>query len=123
VLATVRADGAPHAVPVWFWVDDDDSILFMTGRQTLKGRNLARTGRAALVVDDDQPPFSFVSLEGPVELVEVDPDTLYDWATRIAGRYMGAERAPLYGRRNAVEGEGLWRLVPERVTGAEDLAD
>jgi pyridoxine/pyridoxamine 5'-phosphate oxidase len=49
VLATVRADGRPHAAPVWYDVDDDGSLVFNTGEGTVKGRNLRRTGRASRV--------------------------------------------------------------------------
>ncbi len=122
VLATVRADGSPHVAPVWFDLDDDGTLVFNTGRHTVKGRNLARTGRAALCVEDGRPPFAFVTVEGPVTLSE-DPDELVRWAARLGGRYMGAERAAEYGRRNGVPGELVVRLHPERVASAADLAD
>lgn len=47
--ATVRADGGAHVAPVWFTLDGD-GVLFNTGADTVKGRNLTRTGRAALSV-------------------------------------------------------------------------
>ncbi|MEJ7819423.1 MAG: PPOX class F420-dependent oxidoreductase, partial [Rubrobacteraceae bacterium] len=90
-LATVRADGRPHVAPVWFDLDGD-TLLFMTGESTVKGRNLRHESRVSLCVDDEQPPFAFVLLEGTVELADNDPDMLY-WATRIGGRYMGEEQA------------------------------
>src|SRR4029077_162767 len=49
-LATVRADGRPHVAPVWYAVDDDGSIVFSTGAGTVKGKNLARTGYAAMSI-------------------------------------------------------------------------
>ena len=122
-LATVRADGRPHVAPVWYVVDDGDgSLVFTTGESTVKGRNLRRDPRAALCVDDDRPPFSFVVVEGVAE-IDDDPDELRRWATRLGGRYMGAERAEEYGARNGVPGELLVRLRPGRVTSAFDLAD
>jgi len=120
VLATVRADGRPHAAPVWYALDGDD-VVFMTVAASVKGRNLRRSGRAALCIDDERPPFSFVSIEGPVELGD-DPDELLHWGTVIGGRYMGADRADEYGRRNAAPGELLVRLHPERVISAGDVA-
>jgi PPOX class probable F420-dependent enzyme len=122
VLATVRADGRPHVAPIWYAVDDDDALVFNTGEGTVKGRNLLREGRAALCVDDDQPPFSFVLMEGPVEIVRHLPE-VRRWAALIGARYMGADRAEEYGARNGVEGELLIRLRPDRVTSAADLAD
>src|SRR3954468_14827784 len=79
-VATVRADGRPHVAPVWFAVDDDGSIYFTTGADTVKGKNLARTGYAAMSIDDERPPFSFVTFEGPVELSD-DMNQLRHWAT------------------------------------------
>jgi PPOX class probable F420-dependent enzyme len=121
-LATVRADGRPHVAPVWYDVDVDGTLLFNTGADTVKGRNLLRDGRAAICVDDERPPFSFVTLEGRVEIVE-DLDEVRRWAERIGGRYMGHERAVEYGERNGVPGELLIRLRADAVHSAADLAD
>jgi PPOX class probable F420-dependent enzyme len=122
ILATVRADGRPHVAPIWFVVDDDGAILFNTGEATVKGRNLRRTGWAAMSVDDDVKPFSFVTLEGPVTISE-DLEDVRHWAGVIGGRYMGADRGDEYGERNGVPGELLVRLTPEKVVSAADLAD
>ncbi|MCU4749985.1 PPOX class F420-dependent oxidoreductase [Streptomyces sp. G-5] len=120
-LSTVSEDGGPHVAPVWFLVDGDD-IVFNTGKGTVKGRNLAREGRAALCVDDERPPFSFAVVRGRVSLSE-EPGQLREWATRIAERYMGAERAKEYGERNGVPGELLVRLRVEHVSAVADLAE
>ncbi len=121
-LATVCRDGRPHVAPVWFDLDDDGVLVFNTGVDTVKGRNLAREGRAALCVDDDRPPFSFVTVEGAVEIID-DLAEVRRWATRIGGRYMGDDRAEAYGERNGVEGELVIRLHPDKVISAADLAD
>jgi len=122
VLATVRRDGRPHAAPVWFDVDDDGTVVFTTGADTVKGRTLARTGRAVLCVDDPEPPFSFVIVEGPVVLSD-DLDDVRALAARLGARYMGAHRGDEYGARNGVPGELAVRLRPEKVVSARDLAD
>ncbi|MFD8568920.1 PPOX class F420-dependent oxidoreductase [Streptomyces sp. NPDC057694] len=120
-LSTVRADGSPHIAPVWFVLDGDD-IVFNTGKDTVKGRNLARDGRVALCVDDERPPFSFVTIQGHAELSE-DPIELVDSATRIGGRYMGADRAEEFGRRNGVPGELVVRVRVDKVVALGDVAD
>ncbi len=51
-----------------------------------------------------------------------DPDHLY-WATRIGGRYMGAQLAEAYGRRNTVPGEPLVRVTPEKIVARKNIAD
>ena len=120
-LGTVSADGSPHVAAVWFVLDGDD-VIFVTGADTLKGRNLRRDPRTLLYVDDDTPPFAYVRLEGEVALSE-DLDAMLDWSTRIALRYMGPEQAEAYGRRNAVAGELLVRLTPTRMVSEAGVAD
>ena len=41
----------------------------------------------------------------------------------LGGRYMGEDTAEDFGKRNAVPGELLARLRPQKVTSARDLAD
>jgi PPOX class probable F420-dependent enzyme len=121
-VATTRADGRPHVAPVWFVRDDDGSIVFTTGANTVKGRTISRDPRMSVCVDDGRPPFSFALLEGTAEIID-DLAQVRHWATILGARYMGADRAEEYGARNGVPGELLIRLRPERVTSAKDLAD
>nr|WP_241250229.1 PPOX class F420-dependent oxidoreductase [Protofrankia symbiont of Coriaria myrtifolia] len=119
-LATVRRDGRPHVVPIWFVLDGED-VVFTTGADSVKGRALRREGRASLCVDDENPPYSFVLVEGRASVSE-DPAELLRWATAIGGRYMGADRAEEFGRRNGVPGELLVRLTPTKVIAQRDVA-
>jgi PPOX class probable F420-dependent enzyme len=121
VLSTVRKDGRPHAAPIWF-VLDGDAVVFTTGQDTVKGRNLRRTGQAVLTVDDGAPPYSFVTVTGRVEISE-DLDEMRPWAVALGRRYMGTGAAEEFGRRNAVPGELLVRLVPEHVVALAAVAD
>jgi PPOX class probable F420-dependent enzyme len=88
----------------------------------VKARNMRRDARVSLCVDDEEPPFSFVLVEGTALMAAEDPDHL-TWATRIAGRYMGAELAEAYGRRNAVPGELLVRVTLDRIGARKNIAD
>jgi PPOX class probable F420-dependent enzyme len=119
-LATTSADGAPHVMPVWFVLDGED-LLFTTAAESAKGRNLRRDPRAAVVVDEEVAPYAFVHIRGRVTLSE-DLDELLRQATAIGARYMGGDRADEFGRRNAVAGELLVRLHPERVIAQTDVA-
>ncbi|HEX4218144.1 MAG TPA: PPOX class F420-dependent oxidoreductase [Acidimicrobiales bacterium] len=127
-LATVRSDGRPHVAPIWFAVDTAGAgggvgdVVFNTGKDTVKGRTLRRDPRASLCVDDETPPYSFVTVEGTVTISE-DLDELRRWATIIGGRYMGADRAEELGERNGVAGELVVRLHPSHIVSAADLAE
>ena len=120
VLATVRADGRPHAAPVWFDLDGD-TFVFTTGQDTVKGRNISRDPRVTLCIDDENPPFHFIIVEGVATLTSEDPDLLH-WAVRIGGRYMGADRADEYGRRNAVPSELLVRVTPQKILAHKNIS-
>ena len=119
ILATTRADGRPHVAPVWFDLDGDD-LVFTTWHATAKAANLRRDPRVSLCIDEETPPFAFVLIEGRATLAD-DRDELARWATRIAGRYMGAALAEAYGRRNAAPGELLVRVSPTRVVARADI--
>lgn len=120
-LAVVRADGSPHVVPVWVDLDGED-LVFMTSAATIKGKSILRDGRVAVCFDDERPPFSFVTLTGRAT-TSTDPDELLYWATRIGGRYMGADQADAYGRRNAGPPEMVVRLHGANVVATVDVAD
>ena len=119
-VATTLADGGPHVVPVWYALDGDD-IVFSCARDSVKGRNLARDPRAAVSVDDEEFPYSFVSVSGGVRFADRPPDLLA-WTTRIARRYVGDARAEELGRRDAELDDLVVRLALERVFGGADVA-
>jgi PPOX class probable F420-dependent enzyme len=120
-LSTVRADGRPHIAPVWF-VLDGDSLVFTTGRKSVKGSNLTRDPRVAICVDDETPPFAMVLIEGRAVLSE-DLGELRNWATRIAARYVGAERAEDFGKRNGVAGELMVRVPMQKVLAYANMME
>jgi PPOX class probable F420-dependent enzyme len=119
-VATSGAGGQPHVMPVWFALDGEE-LVFTTWGDSVKGRNLRRDPRAAIVVDEEVAPYAFVHIRGRVTLGE-DLEELLRFATAIAGRYVGADRAEEFGRRNAVPGELLVRLRPELVIATADVA-
>ena len=119
-VATSGPGGQPHVMPVWFALDGDE-LVFTTWGDSVKGRNLRRSPRAAIVVDEEVAPYAFVHIRGRVTLSD-DLEELLRFATAIGARYMGADRAEEFGRRNAVPGELLVRLHPERVIATADLA-
>jgi PPOX class probable F420-dependent enzyme len=88
ILATMRPDGRPHAVPVGFVLDDDD-VVFLTGESTVKAANLQHDPRVSLVVDDETPPFAFVRIDGTAEVSHARDDERRAAAIEIGRRYGG----------------------------------
>jgi PPOX class probable F420-dependent enzyme len=118
-LAWAGAGGRPLVAPIWFVVEDG-VLIFNTGKDTAKGRALARDPRATLCVDLEEAPYGFVQVQGDAELSE-DPGELVRTATAIAARYMGPERAEEYGKRNGVPGELVVVLRPTKVIAAFNM--
>jgi len=92
-VATVGKDGTPHVVPVgWSYNAEHDSID-IGGRdfeQTKKYRDVARSGRAAIVIDDlaSTTPWRPRGVEvrghaeaigGPRPLIRIHPERVRSW--------------------------------------------
>ena len=105
---------------MWFLVHGD-SVVFNTWRGSIKGRHLLANPRAALTVDSEEFPYSFVTDPGSV-LVDEAPADLVIWTTRIAERCVPSGRAEEYGRRNAGPEELVCRLRMERVAAGANIA-
>ena len=120
-IATSSRTGSPHVVPIWF-ILDGETIVFMTGAKTVKGRRLLKDPHVALCVDDERPPFSFVMVLGVADARDNPPEML-EWSIRIAKRYMGEALAAEFGKRNAVDGELLVRVTPTKVIAVKALAE
>ncbi|MEO8288800.1 MAG: PPOX class F420-dependent oxidoreductase [Chloroflexota bacterium] len=120
-IATVRADGRPHVVPIWYYLDGD-TIVFTTWHTTVKAANIRRDPRVSICVDDEAPPYAFALVDGIADTSD-DLDQLVKYATLIAARYMGPDLAEAYGKRNGVAGEYLVRVTPTKVIYKESIAD
>ncbi|MBO4237117.1 PPOX class F420-dependent oxidoreductase [Pseudonocardia alni] len=119
MLGWTAKDGRPLVAPVWFLVEDD-TIVFDTGADTAKGRAIVRDPRVVLTADLPAPPYAFVQVQGVAE-ISTDPDELLRTATALGGRYMGADRAEEFGRRNGVPGELVVRIRPTKVVAHLDM--
>jgi PPOX class probable F420-dependent enzyme len=120
-LATVRADGRPHVATIWYTVDGND-IVFVTSSDTVKAKNLLHNAVAAFTVDDPNPPYTFVNVEGPVTVSE-DMNLVRQWAEKIAARYMGAEFAKGFVQMEGFPDDRLYRLTPTHMTGLANLLE
>ena len=118
-LAFLSPSGRPLVAPVWFVLEDGD-LVFNTGKDTAKGRALARDPRATMCVDLEESPYGFVQVQGNAELSN-DPEELLRTATAIAARYVGPDRADEFGQRNGVPGELVVRVRPTKVLAAFNM--
>lgn len=117
-LATVRPDGAPYAVPLWFQWDEHDGAFWLVIRE--KARfvpNLLREPRVCLSIAADLPPYTRATVTGRAEIV-ARPGQSEQWiaiAQRMAQRYIG-DLDPSYIERTARYPRWLVRIVPDEMT-------
>jgi PPOX class probable F420-dependent enzyme len=94
VVATVRADGSPHAVPVWYsW--GGDAVNIWTEGERAWVRNLRRDPRVAFTVQESKPPYAAVTMRGRPEASTTGDDIDRD-IYRIAGRYLAQDECEEY---------------------------
>jgi hypothetical protein len=105
VIATPRADGTPHAVPVEVIVRDD-KVYCWCERKSQKARNAARAGRAAMV---GYKGHAFVSVRGPVRIIAKGEPGYDEIAQGFLDKY---EREESYGNDTLIE------LAPDHVSSA-----
>ena len=113
-LATVRKNGKPHTVPIWF-VINHKNLVFTTMNTSIKARNILNYPYVALTVDDQTPPYSFVTIEGKAKILDTTDEEKLKWTTKIAERYMGVDLAESFGKRNAVPEEYLVSISMDKV--------
>lgn len=92
-IATVGKDGTPHVVPVGWTHNTEHDTIDVTGKElhlTKKFRDAARTGRAALVIDDlaSINPFRPRAIEvrghaealtEPQAVIRIHPERIVSW--------------------------------------------
>ena len=118
-LATVRKDGRPLVVPVWYDLEGE-VLVFMTGPDSIKARNIRHEPRVSVCVDDEVTPFAYVELAGTAVMSD-DADQGRYWATRIGGRYMGQALAETYGQINSGAGVLTVHVTPTHLHGHKDV--
>ena len=118
ILVSVGKDGYPHAVPMWFTVDDGGAVLMTTYGRSQKTVNLRRNPKVALLVESGEryDELKGVLIRGTAEVIE-DED--------LAVRTLTAIHAKHYGELHGDVGEVMraqarkrvvLRITPERVS-------
>jgi PPOX class probable F420-dependent enzyme len=127
-LATVRNDGSPHVVLIWFVVENGKgrgkagNIILTTGETSIKANNIQHDDRVSICIDDQKPPFSFVTIHGTAKIYPYKQKEVLEWATKIAERYVGKKNAKTYGEVNSGEGAVLVRIRPTKVIAEKDVS-
>ena len=113
VLAVAETGRGPCAVPVWYKYSPGGVVLMTIGPESRKMGLLRAAGRASLCAQQEALPSKYVSIEGPVTVVDADLPGLQ---REIATRYLGPKLAEKYLRSGAaaLASEVVIELRPER---------
>jgi PPOX class probable F420-dependent enzyme len=95
-LSTVRPDGNPHLVPIWFsW--DGEALLIFSKPDAQKVRNLRSRPTVMLALGDAEADFDIGLLKGTAELLDaparevLTPEHLAKYAAQMAAVGLDAE--------------------------------
>jgi PPOX class probable F420-dependent enzyme len=116
VISVASVDGGgPLAVPVWYSYQPGGTVNVITGVSTRKAAAIRAAGRFSLCAQDENPPYKYVTVEGPASTEEVSHDERLD----LARRYLGPEGGDAYVSANPTGGQVVFRMTPERWLSAD----
>ena len=111
-VATLNADGSPQNSAVWIGLDGD-LVTFNTAEGRLKTKNVARDGRVAISVVNQENPYENLIIQGKV--VEMAADGADEDIDALAKRYLDADSYPF---RQDGEVRVIVKIEPEKVNHA-----
>ena len=111
VIAVERTDRAPLAVPIWYGYRPGGEVLLWTESESLKHKLIRDAGRFSITVQDEQPPYKYVTAEGDV--TGIGPAEDAD-VRAIAVRYLGQEAGGLFTDQNLTPTSIIIRMRPQR---------
>ena len=113
VIGIAEEGRAPLMVPIWYGYEAGGDVWIITERGSRKGHALEVAGRFSLCAQDENPPYKYVSVEGPI--VTSAPCDQERHRRVLAHRYLGSELGDMYLESTAEESIDLvvYRMQPE----------
>lgn len=111
VVAVERPNRAPLSVPIWYGYTPGGEVLLWTESDSRKHRLIADAGRFSITVQDEQPPYRYVTAEGDVTGIAAAEDAD---VRRIAVRYLGEEAGNQFTDQNLTATSVVIRMQPKR---------
>ena len=88
IVSVEEAGRGPCSVPVWYQYEPGGVLRFASGRESRKAKLVAKASRISFCVQTEAPPYSYVSVEGPVSIEPIDYER---HVKEMAIRYLGDE--------------------------------
>ena len=94
VISIAEPGRGPLTAPIWYGYEPGGELWIVTERTSRKGRLLEQAGRFSLCAQTEQPPYQYVSVEGPI--ASIAPSDLERDERPLARRYLGRELGDRY---------------------------
>ena len=107
----------PVVLPVWYEYEPGGEIAFITAKDSRKAELLRSAGRFTLCAQNEEDPYQYVSVEGPIVSIEETEDD--SAIRRIARRYLGEEKGDAYVEETGGMEEVFVRMKPEKWSSAD----
>jgi nitroimidazol reductase NimA-like FMN-containing flavoprotein (pyridoxamine 5'-phosphate oxidase superfamily) len=116
IISIAEPGRGPLSVPIWYGYEPGGELWIVTAEDSQKGRLLKQVERFSLCAQTEQPPYKYVTVEGPITSItssDVESDE-----RPLAHRYLGAEFGDQYieatGGAAARANSVLVKMRPER---------
>ncbi|MCO1655970.1 PPOX class F420-dependent oxidoreductase [Pseudonocardia humida] len=113
VLLTPRSDGGSQGSPVTAGVDAEGRIVIATYPERAKATNVARHGKASVVVLSDDFDGPWVQVDGDAELLRLPEavEPLVEYFRAVSGEHPDWDE---YREAMRTQGKALIRITPTR---------
>ena len=111
VIAVERPGRAPLSVPIWYGYEPGGEVLLWTESGSLKHRLLKDAGRFSITVQDEQPPYKYVTAEGDITSIGAAQDAD---VRLLAIRYLGEQAGNQFTDQNLTPTSIVIRMRPQR---------
>jgi PPOX class probable F420-dependent enzyme len=120
VIATLRRDGRPYTVPVWWlW---KDGVIWVTGTfPRVWCKHLMHDPRVSLCIEASAPVAGHVGIDGIAEMMKLPDFDIWPISRQLAEKYVGRRDPANAGRVEAffanmrTEPRLLFRITPQVV--------
>ena len=111
VVTVERPGRAPLAVPIWYGYSPGGEVLLWTEADSVKHKLIRDAGRFSLTVQDEQPPYRYVTAEGDVTAIGPAEDAE---VRALAVRYLGEEAGGRFTDENLTSTSVVICMRPQR---------